>query len=114
MNYRRAWHPGGTYFFTVNLLQRQNNELLIQYIDALRTSVKQVKLTHPFIIHAWVVMTEHLNCVIELQVGDADFATRWRRIKSLFSQSIPLTERRSAVRMKRGERGIWQRRYWEH
>jgi putative transposase len=114
MNYRRAWHPGGTYFFTVNLLQRQNNDLLIQYIAALRTSVSQVKLTHPFIIHAWVVMPEHLHCVIELPVGDADFATRWRRIKTLFSQSIPVTERRSAVRMKRGERGIWQRRYWEH
>jgi len=24
-DYRRAWHPSGTYFFTVNLLQRKNN-----------------------------------------------------------------------------------------
>jgi putative transposase len=31
-----------------------------------------------------------------------------------FSKSIPLKERRSKVRQKRGERGIWQRRYWEH
>ena len=31
-----------------------------------------------------------------------------------FSKSIPTKERRSQVRQKRGERGIWQRRYWEH
>ncbi|MBV8660058.1 MAG: hypothetical protein JO142_19735 [Burkholderiales bacterium] len=31
-----------------------------------------------------------------------------------FSKKVPLTERRSDVRVQRGERGIWQRRYWEH
>jgi putative transposase len=35
-NYRRAWHPGGTYFFTVNLLQRHGNDLLVRHIDTLR------------------------------------------------------------------------------
>ena len=38
-DYRRAWHPGGTYFFTVNLLQRRENALLIQHIDLLRETV---------------------------------------------------------------------------
>jgi putative transposase len=46
--------------------------------------------------------------------GDADFATRWRLIKSTFSRSIPRGERVSASRATKGERGIWQRRYWEH
>ena len=46
--------------------------------------------------------------------GDSDFAGRWRRIKKTFSKQIPVTEHRSAVRQRRGERGIWQRRYWEH
>lgn len=31
-----------------------------------------------------------------------------------FSKSLPKGERLSAVRGRRGERGIWQRRYWEH
>ena len=35
-NYRRAWHPGGTYFFTVNLLERSGNALLVKHIDALK------------------------------------------------------------------------------
>jgi len=52
--------------------------------------------------------------VIELPIGDADFAVRWRLIKIRFSKSLPRTEWRSPTRVRRGERGIWQRRYWEH
>lgn len=113
-DYRRAWQPGGTYFFTVNLLQRRDNNLLTRHIDLLRAAVKIVRRRHPFIIHGWVVLPEHMHCVIELPPGDADFATRWRLIKMNFSKAIPSTERISAVRAQRGERGIWQRRYWEH
>jgi putative transposase len=39
---------------------------------------------------------------------------RWALIKAGFSREIPVGERRSESRVKRGERGIWQRRYWEH
>ncbi len=114
MNYRCAWHPGGTCFFTVNLLQRKNNVLLIEHIDALRNAVAKVKKTHPFTIHAWVVLPEYMHCVIELPSGDADFKTRWMLIKLLFSKAVPKIEYRSATRINRRERGIWQRRYWEH
>ena len=61
-----------------------------------------------------VVLPDHLHCVIELPPDEADFATRWRLIKSGFSKALPKTERRNSVRVRRGERGIWQRRYWEH
>jgi len=113
-DYRRAWHPGGTYFFTVNLLQRQGNDLLTRQIELLRAVVKSVRQCHPFTIHGWVVLPEHLHCVIELPPDDADYATRWRLIKMEFSKALPHTEIWSAVRTRRGERGIWQRRYWEH
>jgi putative transposase len=113
-DYRRAWHPGGTYFFTVNLLERHNNDLLTRHIDLLRAVVKSVRQRHPFVIHSWVVLPEHLHCVIELPLNDADFAIRWRLIKMGFSKALPRTEKLSAVRIRRGERGIWQRRYWEH
>jgi putative transposase len=113
-NYRRAWHRGGTYFFTVNLLERHNNDLLTRHIDVLRATVSVVRARHPFHIHGWVVLPEHLHCIIELPPNDSDFATRWRLIKMNFSKAMPKTERLSAVRSSRGERGIWQRRYWEH
>ena len=113
-DYRRAWHPGGTFFFTVNLLQRQGNDLLTRHIETLRDSVRRVRRFYPFHIHGWVVLPEHLHCVIELPPQDVDFATRWRLIKMVFSKATPRTERLSTVRTRRGERGIWQRRYWEH
>jgi putative transposase len=113
-NYRRAYHPGGTYFFTVNLLERHNNDLLIKHIDLLREVVKTVRKSHPFEIHAWVVLLEHLHCVLRLPEGDSDFTVRWRLIKAGFSRRPPKIERRSTVRQARGERGIWQRRFWEH
>ena len=114
MDYRRAWHPGGTYFFTVNCLKRKDNTLLIDNIDTLRQAIKTTKRSHPFTIHAWVVLPDHMHCVIELPENDCDFAGRWRLIKMLFSRNIPKNEYRSEVRKKRRERGIWQRRYWEH
>ena len=113
-DYRRAWHPGGTYFFTVNLLQRQENDLLTRHIDVLRQTVRLVRQRYPFKIHGWVILPEHLHCVIELPPEDADFATRWRLIKMGFSKAMPRSEKLSTVRVRRGERGIWQRRYWEH
>jgi putative transposase len=51
---------------------------------------------------------------LDLPEDDADFATRGRLIKSGFSRALPATERISQSRLRKGERGIWQRRYWEH
>ncbi len=107
MDYRRAWHPGGTYFFTVNLLQRKNNHLLVKQIDVLRGAIARVKKKYPFIIHAWVVLPEHMHCVIELPESDADFKTRWMLIKMLFSKAMPKTEHQSTTRIQTRERGIW-------
>ena len=113
-NYRRAFVPGGTWFFTVNLLQRHNNDLLVREIERLRDYVRRVQQKYPFHIDAWVVLPEHIHCVLTLPPGDSDFSLRWRLIKSGFSRSLPKTERRSAVREAAGERGIWQRHFWEH
>ena len=109
MDYRRVWHQGGTYFFTVNLLQRKGNDLLVRHIQALREAVKVVKARYPFEIHGWVVLPEHFHCVLELPPDDADYATRLRLIKMGFSKALPKTERRSAVRVSRRERGIYPR-----
>ena len=61
-----------------------------------------------------MILPDHLHCVIELPPDDADFALRWHLIKAGFAKNQPNTERRSAMRQARGERGIWQRRSWEH
>src|SRR5713101_3066316 len=91
-NYRRNFVPGGSYFFTVNLADRRSR-LLIDHI---------------------VLLPDHLHAVWTLPDGDPDFSLRWRLIKSTFSRALPPGEQVSASRAGRGERGIWQRRYWEH
>jgi putative transposase len=112
-DYRRNRVPGGTYFFTVTLQDRRSN-LLVTQIDALRTAVRQVRTRAPFHIDAWVVLPDHMHCLWTLPPNDADFPARWRAIKTAFSKSLPATESRSPTMLARGERGIWQRRYWEH
>jgi REP-associated tyrosine transposase len=112
-NYRRAWVPGGTYFFTVNLLERDRS-LLVDHIAHLRTAFRMARAARPFDMVAAVVLPDHLHCLWRLPSGDADNATRWRHVKSAFSRSLAPGERLSRRRIAKAERGIWQRRYWEH
>jgi putative transposase len=112
-DYRRNRVPGGTFFFTVNLLDRCSH-LLVTHIDALRDAVRHVRAHAPFRIDAWVVLPDHMHCLWTLPEGDTDFPRRWRAIKIAFSKALPIGKPRSPVRTKRGERGIWRRRYGEH
>lgn len=111
--YRRNRVPGGTYFFTVNLLDRRSH-LLVEHIDELRDAVRAVRAKYPFHIDGWLVLPDHMHCIWTLPEGDDDFPSRWKAIKTAFAKRIPKTERRSAARIAKGERGVWQRRYWEH
>jgi putative transposase len=112
-DYRRNFIPGGSFFFTVNLADRRLR-LLVEYVDALREAFREVRQRHSFTTDAIVVLPDHLHAVWTLPEGDADFATRWRQIKSGFSRALPPVEPISPSRAAKGERGIWQRRYWEH
>lgn len=105
--------PGGCWFFKVNLLERRKR-LLVDRIDALRAAVGETRARYPFTIDAVVVLPDHIHAIWTLPPGDADFSLRWRLIKSRFAKTLPKQERLSAARQARGERGIWQRRFWEH
>ncbi len=61
-NYRRVWVPGGTYFFTVNLLDRRQR-LLVEHVDALRVAFRQTHAQRPFEILAIVILPDHLHCL---------------------------------------------------
>jgi putative transposase len=111
--YRRNFVPGGSFFFTVNLAERRLR-LLTENIGALRAAFRDIRTAHPFAIEAIVILPDHLHTIWSLPDDDCDFATRWRLIKSAFSRALPQGERISESRRHKGERGIWQRRYWEH
>lgn len=112
--YVRAKSPGGIYFFTVNLAERRDTALLTDRIALLRNAFAQTKRERPFAMPAVVILPDHLHCLWQLPPGDDDFSTRWRLIKSRFSRGLPKVERRTRSRRRKNERGIWQRRYWEH
>ena len=113
-NYRRTLVAGGTFFFTVNLAIRRENNLLVREVRHFRESVGIVRARHPFQIVAAVILPELVHMIWRMPLDDDDFSTRWRLIKSAFSRRLVLDERRSASRLAKAERGIWQRRYWEH
>jgi putative transposase len=68
----------------------------------------------PFHIDAWVVLPDHMHCIWTLPPGDTNYSERWKAIKIRFARALPRTEALSPARQRRGERGIWQRRFWEH
>ncbi len=105
-DYRRNRVPGGTLFFTVNLLDRRS-DLLVTQIQAPRDAVRQVRLDAPLHIDAWVVLPDHMHCLWTLPAGDVGFPGRWRAIKTAFSKALPARESRSPAMTSRGERGIW-------
>jgi putative transposase len=112
-NYRRYRPKGGCYFFTVALADRRGT-LLVEHIQDLRAAFLAEKNANTFRFEAIVVLPDHLHTVWVLPEGDDDFSTRWKQIKAAFSRALPKTERRSPSRLVKGERGIWQRRFWEH
>ncbi|WP_229720811.1 REP-associated tyrosine transposase [Dyella nitratireducens] len=113
MRYRRIKAPGAAYFFTVNLANRTSS-LLIDRIDTLRQAVRHVKTHHPFHIIAWVVLPEHMHAIWSMPDHDPDYSKRWRLIKQHFSKSVEREEVIRSSRQHKGEREIWQRRFWEH
>lgn len=107
-NYTRCYSAGGCYFFTVVTHRRQ---LLFQdaaNVALLRQAFRQVKARYPFDIDAIVILPDHLHCIWRLPPGDDDFSNRWRYIKTEFSQSMVMPVN------ARGEKSVWQRRFWEH
>jgi putative transposase len=102
------------WFLTVALAHRRGNDLLVRHIDQFRVAYRTVQRRHPFRTEAIVVLPDHLHCIWQLPSGDSDLGTRWGLIKSTFSRRIPGGERISDSRRSRGERGLWQRRFWDH
>lgn len=90
-NYRRSNIPGGTWFFTVNLRNRQS-DLLTRHIDRLRTVTAAIKRKKPFLINAWVILPEHMHAIWTLPEGDTDYSGRWRDIKKTFTRELSMRE----------------------
>jgi putative transposase len=110
--YQRPRVPGASVLFTVCLATR-GSTLLVDEVVRLRGAVRATIAERPFAIAAWVVLPDHLHCVWRLPEGDCDYSTRWGAIKARFSQGLVCGNRRASHELRR-EKGLWQRRFWEH
>ena len=63
---------------------------------------------HPYTMEAFVILPDHIHCLWRMPPSDSNYSIRWRLIKGYFSDGFndPVN--------KRGEKQIWQRRFWEH
>lgn len=107
-NYRRAYLPGGVYFFTVVTHNRAPLFTSEERVEILRDSFRKIMATRPFQIDAMVILPDHLHCIWRMPEGDADYSSRWREIKKAASRQI------APAADARNERSVWQRRFWEH
>ncbi len=117
-DYRRWYVPGGTYFFTV-VTHRRQPILTAEFArKCLRDAMNDEFALRPVTVVAVVLLPDHLHTIWTLPAEDADYSLRWQRIKERFTRSYlagggteaPTSSSRSARR----ERGVWQRRFWEH
>jgi putative transposase len=111
--YRRPKIDGGVFFFTVALADRRS-DLLVRNIDRLRRMYGAAHKHYPFETIAICVLPDHVHAVWALPPGDLDFSSRWGIIKSSFSRGLTGRAPRSGSQVARRERGLWQRRFWEH
>ena len=139
-SYRRPLIPGARVFFSVTLAER-GTDLLTREIAALRDAVQRTRIERPFGIDAWVVLPDHMHCIWALPEGDSGYAVRMAAIKARFTRAVRRSgftptpfprnpygaggarvreggesweESRGEPRPTRSERGVWQKRFWEH
>lgn len=106
-------HGPNSYFFTLRL-SRRDDDALLRHITALRQAMRETLARKPFRIDAIAILPDVLHTVWTLPPDDTDYGNRIGMWKGRFSRHLPPAPHRSLRQIKRGEKGIWQRRFWEH
>jgi putative transposase len=115
--YKRAYVPGGSFFFTLVTHRRRRFLTQPNAHGLLGDVIRECKRDRPFAINAIVLLPDHLHAIWTLPHGDSDYSARWGWIKKEFTKrwlAIGGTETAiSEGRQREGRRGIWQPRFWE-
>jgi putative transposase len=106
-DYRDNRVPGGTFFFTVRLLDR-GSSLLTDHIAAFGDAIRQARIRKPFHVDGWVVLPDHAHAMWTLPPGDHDCSSRWRAVKIAFSKAL-----RKSLGAASDDGAIWARQYQE-
>lgn len=117
-SYRRAHAPGGTFCFTLvtesraPIFESEHARRLLH--DAIAECAKR----RPFVLDAIVLLPDHGHMLMTLPEGDGGYSMRLAAIKATFTRSYlaggGVEQVRSAARVAKRRRGVWQRWFWEH
>ena len=114
MNYRRAFVPNGYVHIIITSYERKS--VFIENIEILRTSFKNVQKLYKFEIIAICVLPDHIHLIFHPKDIN-NYPKIISSIKHYFSRNVgqvcPTYNLKIGYKNKR-EKGIFQRRYWEH
>lgn len=113
-SYRRYFINSHLIFLTIVTYNRKN--ILINNVNLLRKSFKITKKYYNFEIVAICIMPNHIHMIISVNIAD-ETPQIVRTLKQNFTKLIPKEYYPldiSESMKKRNERGIWQRRYYDH
>jgi putative transposase len=116
--YVRSFSPGGAFFFTVVTYEHQSFLTNTISHQLLRNTWLAEMRARPFSLDAICLLPNHLHFIMRFREGDGDYSIRIAAIKARFTKYYlrsghhELGEKR--IRRNKGERAIWQRRFWEH
>ena len=114
-NYKRYFNILSNPVF-VTFVTYNRREILLQNIDILRNSFKYAINKYEFDIIAISILKEHCHVILSAS-NQNDIPKIIRTIKFNFSVNVPknfICKNISNSAIKRGEKGIWQRRYYDH
>jgi putative transposase len=117
-NYRRVKIKGGTYFLTLVTYDRRRLFFSSETRQLLLDSIEHVRKYHPFTMEAYCILPDHGHFLWRMPEDDDNYSMRIAEIKKRFSKCYlkAVIEKQTVnpSQIKRGESGLWQRRFWEH
>ena len=115
-NYKRLFIPNTYLFLTITTNHRQ--PILIDNFALLRESFKRAKHTYKFDIYASVILPDHMHIIL-MPENIEEYPKIIFAVKYHFSRNFdgglgnpPYAL--SSSQFKKKEKGVWQRRYYEH
>lgn len=115
-NYRRYYLKGYQYIF-ITVVTFNRNKILLDNIELLRNSFKYALNKFDFEIFAIAVLDDHFHIILKVK-NTEDYPKIIYSVKNYFSRRIDKSflnqENLSKSKQKRREKGVWQRRYWDH
>lgn len=111
-NYVRVFAKNSYVFITIVSYNRE--PLLIKNINIFKDALINSKKFYKYEIFGLVVLPDHIHMIIR-PAEINEYPKIISRIKHYFSRNVNCSNKNlSESKIKKREKGVWQRRYWEH